>query len=87
MATIQRADLARLLRAELDRSLVEALAASGLWRRRVEALKREVGQGYELRIAKRDDQMLKDFMNLYTWHRDNSSWAYNMLQMLEARGD
>ena len=82
MDPIQRSELIPLLQAELDRSLREALEASALWRRRQDALKRHYGGGYELRIAKRDDQMMKDFMNLYTFHRDNSSWALAMRNML-----
>jgi hypothetical protein len=79
----ERIRLIALLRAEAVRSLTIALEQSTLWNRRQTALKRHWGSGYELRIAKRDDQQLKDYLSAYTWHRDNSAWAHTMIGMLE----
>jgi hypothetical protein len=80
----ERDVLIAALQAEMLRSLKLAMEQSELWNRRQRALKRHYGSGYENRIAKRDDQMLKDFLSAYTWHRDNSAWAWTMIQMLRS---
>ena len=83
MDSRERARLIGDLRAEAIRSLTEALKMSRLWTQRRDHLKRQFGDTHELFIAKRDDLRLKEFMAGYVWHRDNSSWANQMIKMLQ----
>lgn len=83
MAQVHRVALIRMLYAEVIRSTGEALRYSKDWQGRNNALALIHGDGStELRIAKRDDQQLKDAMAAYTWHRDNASFASGVISLL-----
>ena len=79
----ERTALIRALHAEMVRSAKAALEASEKWNRRSLAIQTMLGKGTpEHRIAKRDDQALKDHMAVYQWHAGNAGFASGVIGTL-----
>lgn len=83
MDAAERTALIRELHAEMVRSARAALRASANWQFRSQHLEKAHGKGTpEHRIAKRDDQVLKDHMAVYQWHAGNAGFASGVIGTL-----
>lgn len=83
MDSYERDGLVRKLHADFLRSVKEATTYSFAWQNRSATLKLQHGNdSHQLHIAKRDDLRLKEYMASYVWHRDNSSFCINAINML-----